>query len=166
MDSNGTPCSWMILWCSKRWNGPDINQHYVIMLFRFTSCSMRITWRMTTICSDLTTGGPAYLLMSLFSYNHCCYIKCYQIAALSSLVGPCSPLAGSRNGIVGWDGSLTLFTLSLLLLQVRVAKSNKLVGFISAVPAHVRIYSKAKQMVSEDQRWKIQNKIKFNIVTH
>jgi len=30
---------------------------------------------------------------------------------------------------------------------VRVAKSNKLVGFISAVPAHVRIYSKAKQMV-------------------
>merc|ERR1719412_1247312 len=30
---------------------------------------------------------------------------------------------------------------------VRVAKSNKLVGFISAVPAHVRIYTKSKQMV-------------------
>ena len=57
MDSNGTPCSWMILWCSKRWNGPDINQHYVIMLFRFTSCSMRITWRTMTTCSDLTTGA-------------------------------------------------------------------------------------------------------------
>ena len=31
---------------------------------------------------------------------------------------------------------------------VRVAKSNKLVGFISAVPAHVRIYTKSKHMVS------------------
>ena len=30
---------------------------------------------------------------------------------------------------------------------MRVAKSNKLVGFISAVPAHVRIYTKSKQMV-------------------
>ena len=30
---------------------------------------------------------------------------------------------------------------------VRVAKSNKLVGFISAVPAHVRMYAKTKQMV-------------------
>merc|ERR1712059_228985 len=30
---------------------------------------------------------------------------------------------------------------------VRVAKSNKLVGFISAVPAHIRMYEKSKQMV-------------------
>eukprot|EP00088_Acartia_fossae_P017955 TRINITY_DN20295_c0_g1_i2.p1 TRINITY_DN20295_c0_g1~~TRINITY_DN20295_c0_g1_i2.p1 ORF type:complete len:479 (+),score=119.17 TRINITY_DN20295_c0_g1_i2:30-1439(+) len=30
---------------------------------------------------------------------------------------------------------------------VRAAKSNKLVGFISAVPAHIRMYEKSKQMV-------------------
>ena len=30
---------------------------------------------------------------------------------------------------------------------VRVAKSNKLVGFISAVPAHIRMYEKYKHMV-------------------
>ena len=30
---------------------------------------------------------------------------------------------------------------------VRVSKSNKLVGFISAVPAHIRIYEKTKQIV-------------------
>lgn len=30
---------------------------------------------------------------------------------------------------------------------VRVSKSNKLVGFISAVPAHIRIYEKKKQIV-------------------
>ena len=67
MVSNGTPCSWMILWCSKRWNIPNKNQPKVIMLFRFTSCSMRITWRTMTTCSDLTTGGFANLLLSLIS---------------------------------------------------------------------------------------------------
>ena len=45
---------------------------------------------------------------------------------------------------------LSLFyILQTISTKVRVAKSNKLVGFISAVPAHVRIYTKSKQMVSE-----------------
>ena len=41
----------------------------------------------------------------------------------------------------------TLQKHSKYFSKVRVAKSNKLVGFISAVPAHVRIYTKSKQMV-------------------